>query len=91
MFAALAVNDIFSKAGYPCIITSCNDGTHSPNSLHYSDSAFDFRSKQISSTAEKENILNLVKEALTVDFDVLLEDSGTDNEHFHLEYDPKKL
>jgi hypothetical protein len=88
-FANTAVNDIFNKAGYPFVITSCNDSTHGIHSLHYSDSAFDFRSKHISSAEEKQQIVNLIKEALTADFDVLLEELGTDQEHFHLEYDPK--
>jgi hypothetical protein len=88
-FAAIAVNDIFNKTAYPFVITSCNDSTHGIHSLHYSDSAFDFRSKHIASAEEKQKILNLVKEALTSDFDVLLEAAGTEQEHFHLEYDPK--
>src|SRR5437868_4651615 len=88
-FACIAVNDIFNKAGYAFVITSCNDSTHGLHSLHYSDAAFDCRSKHISKTEEKQQILSLIKEALTADFDVLLEEAGTDQEHFHLEYDPK--
>jgi len=88
-FAAAVVNDVFNKAGYTFVITSCNDSTHGLHSLHYSDAAFDFRSKHISKTEEKQQILNSIKEALTSDFDVLLEEAGTDQEHFHLEYDPK--
>ena len=88
-FAATVVNDIFNKAGYPFVITSCNDSTHGLHSLHYADAAFDFRSKHILKTEEKQQMLSLIKEALTADFDVLLEDAGTDQEHFHLEYDPK--
>ena len=88
-FAATAVNDVFNKTGYEFIITSCNDSKHGLHSLHYSDAAFDFRSKHISKTEEKQQILSLIKEALTADFDVLLEEAGADQEHFHLEYDPK--
>lgn len=88
-FAATIVNDIMNKAGHEFVVTSCNDSTHSEHSLHYSDSAFDFRSKHIPASVDKQNILSQIKAALTGDFDVLLEQAGTDNEHFHLEYDPK--
>src|SRR5258706_14177385 len=88
-FAVTVLNDIFHQAGYACVITSCNDGTHSLNSLHYSDAAFDLRSTHISTDEEKQRILKQVKEALTADFDALLEATGTESEHLHLQYDPK--
>ena len=70
-------------------ITSVNDGVHKTGSLHYSGNAVDIRSKVFKH--------ELVEEAVRVfraspdgpRYDLLLEASGTPNEHLHLEYDPK--
>lgn len=87
--AVVTVNSVFIKAGYEFIITSANDGAHMVNSKHYSNEAFDFRSKHISTNLEKQNILTEIKSRLTGDFDVLLENVGTESEHYHLEHDRK--
>lgn len=88
-FAHTIVSDIFNKHNYPCVITSLNDSKHGVNSLHTSDRAFDCRSKHISTLELKKTILAEIKAALTADFDVVFEDEGGDNEHYHIEYDVK--
>lgn len=87
--AMIICNEIFIKHAYEFIVTSFNDSTHSTNSLHYKDAAFDLRSKHIPSEEEKLEILQEMKESLTTDFDVLYESQAKDNQHYHIEYQPK--
>lgn len=90
VLALLMCNEVFRKYGSEVIITSLNDGKHSLNSKHYSGEAVDIRSKHLS-TANKRKILEELRLALSYPklFDVLLEYENQDNEHFHIEYDPK--
>jgi len=73
--------------GAELVITSANDSTHSSKSLHYHDLALDLRSKNVT-TPIKLKLLEAMKARLA-GFDVILEAFGKENEHFHLEYDPK--
>lgn len=74
-------------ATYECVITSANDGKHSIISWHYKGRALDFRTKTY--TGDLEMLVQTAKRALGPDFDVVLEDIGGENEHLHVEYDPK--
>lgn len=73
--------------GAELVITSANDSTHSAKSLHYHDLALDLRSKNVP-VSVKMRLLKEMKERL-VGYDVILEHFDKENEHFHLEYDPK--
>jgi hypothetical protein len=82
--------------GVSCVITSANDGKHSPTSLHHGKAgkftdglcrALDFRTKHF--TGWKAGLVDAIKEALGENYDVILEDEGAENEHLHVEYDPK--
>ena len=71
------------------VITSINDSGHSKNSRHYKDEAVDLRSKNFA-PSKKEPFrvaLGVYLNTLCSDcqFTVLLEDLGTDNEHFHIQ------
>jgi hypothetical protein len=79
---------VFGNHGVDCVITSANDSSHSSGSLHYSDLALDLRSWVIPSSGEKHILVDEVRQALGLDYDVLLEDEDGLNEHIHLEYDP---
>ena len=69
--------------GRHAIITSGRDGTHRPDSLHYSGNAVDIRSRDLS--VEKKYLLaSALKTALGIRFDVIVE-----HDHIHIEYDPK--
>lgn len=83
----LAINiadGIYSIYGYEMIITSINDGKHSINSKHYLGFAFDTRIRDIKQI-DVNHIYNDIKIALGLNYDVVLED-----DHIHVEFDPKK-
>lgn len=84
--AFIIANTIFEKHGYELIITSVNDSTHSVNSLHYKNKAFDARSKHIETEEKKLEILHELKEALP-GFDILYENPDSPTQHYHLEHD----
>jgi hypothetical protein len=88
-FAAMVAESVFQKYNYDCIITSVNDSTHGANSLHYSDCAFDLRTKHIAYKMDVKKIASEIKESLGEHFDIVFESEGAVNEHIHLEYDPK--
>lgn len=74
------------------VITSINDGTHMKGSRHYTDEAFDMRSKSFKETNKEayrkamELELNLAYSKPNKDcFTVLLENKGKENEHFHFQ------
>lgn len=85
--AAQVVEGCYRERLIPCVITSGNDSTHSPNSLHYAGLALDFRTKNVSN--RKKELAGQIQAALGANFDVLLEDEGGPNEHLHVEYDPE--
>jgi len=71
-----------------CMLTSAIDGSHKMGSLHYRGRALDFRTKNLPEF-EKDKLVSELKSRLTADFDVLLENRNEDNEHLHIEFDPK--
>jgi hypothetical protein len=72
-----------NQLGFPCVITSVTDGTHSRGSIHYSGGAWDVRIRNIPDDAWS-NLVFSLKQALGGDFDVVLE-----NDHIHCEFQPK--
>ena len=82
MLAVIAAERAFSSAD--CIITSALDGRHSLTSLHYAGQAIDLRTRHVSK-ATAETVVAVLKEALTIDYDVILEST-----HIHVEFQPKR-
>jgi hypothetical protein len=82
------LDDIFKGHNLECTITSANDRKHMTNSFHYKNLALDLRSHYIPNGREQE-VIGEIKEAIGLDYDVILEDLDTPNEHIHLEFDPK--
>lgn len=80
--------ELAMRAYGPVTATSINDGKHSANSLHYSGMAVDMRSKHLTQE-ESRKVFFALRNDLGGDYDVLLEAENTDNEHLHIEYDPK--
>lgn len=70
------------------LITSGNDSAHMPGSKHYVDRALDFRTKHLTA-GMKQMLVVSVRRRLGPDYDVILEDEGGNNEHLHIEWDPK--
>lgn len=89
IIALIHAENIYSKYGYECVVTSLNDGKHMQGSKHYEDMAVDFRTKNISEPSHKELIKKEITEALGKNYDIIFEDRGGVNEHLHIEYDPK--
>lgn len=88
VLAFVIAQPIFAKYGYACIITSGDDGKHSLNSKHYTGEGIDLRSKHLPNDI-KGKILSELKARLGENYDVLLENVDDQNEHYHIEYDPK--
>jgi hypothetical protein len=88
LIAAATIN-VAQELGLPdMVITSGNDSQHKPSSKHYSHAALDFRTKHLQET-QKRALRDGVKARLGRHFDVLLERPGQEQEHLHIEYDPK--
>ena len=82
------LDSVFSAMNVECVITSANDSSHSANSLHYLDAAIDLRSKHLIA-GNKHLMLSRLQALCGKDYDILLENPGLENEHFHIEFDPK--
>lgn len=82
------VDEIFTINGAYVVITSANDGKHMAGSRHYTDDALDLRSKHVQKPI-KSKVLTELRLNLGDDYDVLLENVGKPNEHYHLEFDKK--
>lgn len=67
---------------YSMTITSACDGKHMENSKHYSGNAIDIRTFDMNFAIYNKH---LIQNILGNDYDVVLEDN-----HIHIEYDPKK-
>lgn len=89
----------------PPVCTSCMDSNHGTKSLHYAGAALDIRTKTLADLNEKEKFASTVAKCLNAsetsrsdkliiwrgpEWDVLLEDISTENEHLHVEHDPKR-
>lgn len=82
------VRPLFDKYGVELIMTEGTGGKHSSGSLHYAGLAVDLRSKHVIGSAKQQLLLDC-RTALGNEFDMILEDIGGSNEHYHLEYQPK--
>jgi len=72
------------------VITSAKDGKHKRGSLHFSGNAIDLRVRHLVD-GEAVRIHLLIQESLTNEYDVLHEYIGTDDEHIHIEFQPKSI
>ncbi len=85
VLAALVVDSIYREHDTECVITSCNDSTHKPDSFHYRGLAIDIRTRNY--FEDKQALRSEIAQALGEEFDVLLENLGADSEHIHIEWD----
>ena len=86
--AAVAVDDLMAKYKRDAIITSGNDGKHMDASKHYQNQALDFRTYHLPGgylgLTARDVATRLTAQLKPLGFDVVLE-----NDHIHLEHDPK--
>ena len=81
---------VLKEAGSNTILTSGSEQSarHGVTSLHYSGNAVDIRIRDPHSgisLCNTQAAVERIKEALSVDFDVILE-----SDHIHMEYQPKR-
>lgn len=75
------VDSVYASFDEEMVVTSTYEGNHGAGSLHYADEAFDTRK----SLAFYQRIKMEIKKRLGNDYDVVIE-----QDHIHIEYDPKK-
>ena len=76
---------IFAQHGVEAVITSANDSTHMQGSFHYVDKAIDLRTNHLE-PGEEPVVTDELRQALGLDYQVLLENLNTTNEHIHVAY-----
>lgn len=82
--ALFMAQEVYAEYDTDLVITSANDSKHSHSSLHYAGRAVDLRTYNLPLDTKQE-VRDKIAAKLNVDFDVVLED-----DHIHLEYQPKK-
>jgi len=75
------IDTVYRDFGEEAVLTSADEGDHSPSSLHYANLACDFR--LIRDMVSRESLLVKLKIKLGVDYDVVAEKN-----HLHIEHDP---
>ncbi len=87
LLALMVADGVWGRNGIrELTVTSLLDGVHSTKSLHYRGYAIDLRTK---GTGLAERLFQELQRALPSDYDVVLEDKDGENEHIHIEWDPK--
>jgi hypothetical protein len=85
------VKDVFKSYSVLCVRTSIVGKKHSRRSLHPVGYAVDYRTKHIKGVnriATIEAIVEDLKKSLPC-CDIVFEDEGGEQEHIHVEFDPK--
>lgn len=85
------VASVYAAYGFNCYQTSIVGKSHSKYSLHPVGFAIDYRTKHIRGEGRKvmlEALVISLKQALP-QCDIVLEYLGEDEEHIHVEFDPK--
>ena len=87
LVAWIEARAVWQKFGVEdAVMTSCRDGVHMRASKHFLGLAFDLRCKGMENVEEA---VRQLKKRCGLDFDIIHESAGLDNEHVHVEYDPK--
>lgn len=88
-FANVVLMGILTKHDAVMILSHALDGIHSRASIHYAGGAEDLVFAGSKEMSVKQQIFQEWKTSVGQDFDILFEDPGTPNEHFHCEWQPK--
>jgi hypothetical protein len=84
------LNGFSTKNNFDFILSHGIDGIHSRASIHYNGNAADVCYASPVSAQDKLKFWKDLQRSLGQDFDVLFESIGTDNEHLHIEFQPKE-
>ncbi len=87
--ALLLVEPLFKAERVDLVVTAALDGVHMAKSLHYQGLAVDLRSKHLQDDITRSRVLAGMRQALTMEYQILFENPGTVNEHYHIEFDPQ--
>lgn len=89
VLATTIIEGVYDALGLPLVITSGRDGRHGRGSFHYQGGALDYGTKVV--PREKLHDLRLTcAQHLGAEYDVVLEDMDSMNEHLHVEFQPKE-
>lgn len=87
VLGVVIARDVYAEEKFECRITSGSDGQHSEGSLHYKGDAVDLGIHGI--PPDRIDILHKRLQAnLGDEFQVLAENLGTPNQHFHVQFKP---
>ena len=87
--AMLCTFDVFELYQVDCLISSVCEGKHSRTSLHYVGYAFDISMDNVLDSQIANTLIFNIKQRLTDEYDVILEWTDSDNDHIHIEFQPK--
>jgi len=90
VLATIVVNEAYAIWGYDCVITEGTGSKHGSGSLHYVGLAEDYRMNDVDKI-DREKIVYDIKDRLSDQFDVVLEEyhGNPINDHLHIEFQPK--
>ena len=94
VLAALISETVFQRVGcVGAVITSCNDSEHGGHPVagedkdpHYTGRAIDLRVRHVAKDLRSQ-VFSALRDALGNEYRLLWESVGTDNEHFHVQYE----
>jgi len=84
VLALVVCAGVYAERGRVCTLTSGLEGAHSRASLHYTGSAVDLRTRDLTPTDVGE-VAGELADRLGIDFDVVVERT-----HIHVEFQPKE-
>ena len=87
--AILVAHEAYREHDTDLVITSIVDGKHKRSSVHMYGFAIDIRSKNLPNEEVKQEVAGQIRMYLGDQYDVGLEYLGEDNEHIHIEFDPR--
>lgn len=87
--ALLIVSSLSHRHVITIFVSSFNDGEHMRASLHKVGFAFDLWSTAWDAETKLERFANELREALTPEFDVIVEWTSLESYHIHVEFQPK--
>lgn len=90
LFAIVVVYSMYQAITTNLRITSITEGKHSSQSLHYVGYAVDFGLEDITTHELRVQFRDNVNDALTNEYDVVLEEPEGAIPHLHVEFQPKR-